>query len=126
MIVIKTSFTFFLYDLQKQKTEQLRMWPFVMRPNKTYRPAYFDQESVLLKKLSEVVVTNDPCNIFVETLRADCESDSWLPNFQSENQVLIFCKLYDAKVRKIRYMRSMRFPRRWPVREYNQGASKER
>lgn len=81
--------------------EQLRVWPFVMKSNQTYRPVYFDWVSDMSKKISDVS-DNQPWNIFLEIIPLDAGITT-LPPFDSDSEVLVFFKLYDPKVRKIYY-----------------------
>ena len=71
-----------------------------MRPNKTYRPIYFDVESDMDKSVIDVA-GGDSWNIFVEIHYQSPNSE--LTPFDSRNQVLVFFKSYDAVKREISY-----------------------
>ncbi|XP_065225865.1 ubiquitin carboxyl-terminal hydrolase 7 [Planococcus citri] len=81
--------------------EQLRIWPFAVRPNQTYRPIHFDIISEMSKQIGDIT-DNHPWSIFLEIIPLDIGMNM-LPTFDSESEVLVFFKLYDPKVRKIYY-----------------------
>ncbi|XKL66747.1 hypothetical protein PGB90_010167 [Kerria lacca] len=81
--------------------EQMRIWPFVLKPNQTYRPVYFDLETEMSRQMGDIA-DNHPWNIFLEIIPLDSGLNV-LPSYDNETEILIFFKLYDPKVRKIYY-----------------------
>lgn len=79
----------------------MRIWPFVLKPNQTYRPVYFDLETEMSRQMGDIA-DNHPWNIFLEIIPLDSGLNV-LPSYDNETEILIFFKLYDPKVRKIYY-----------------------
>ncbi|GBP29737.1 Ubiquitin carboxyl-terminal hydrolase 7 [Eumeta japonica] len=82
--------------------KQLRPWPFSARSNQTCRPTCLDITNDQLKTVADVSENTNPWNIFLEMLPPD-SGLSTLPNFDKENDVVLFFKFYDPKYKRIHY-----------------------
>lgn len=68
----------------------------------TCRPTCLDISSDQHKTVTDISENMNPWNIFLEMLLPDSGFSS-LPNFDKENDVVLFFKLYDPKQKRIHY-----------------------
>ncbi|XP_071563209.1 ubiquitin carboxyl-terminal hydrolase 7-like isoform X2 [Temnothorax nylanderi] len=91
-----------LSDSLKYPIEQIRIWPFSKRANKTYRPTLIEPDADLQKPIIDCAKNHNPWNVFVELVPPDSDMTA-LPPFDNDTDVLLFFKLYDPKNKKIHY-----------------------
>ncbi|XP_014681204.1 PREDICTED: ubiquitin carboxyl-terminal hydrolase 7-like [Priapulus caudatus] len=91
-----------LAENMKIPRQQMRPWPFNVRPNQTFRPTVLEVEQEAHKTIQDLAETDSSWTIFLETLSVD-SGLTRLPVFDKERDVLLFLKMYDPKTKSINY-----------------------
>ncbi|OQR76440.1 ubiquitin carboxyl-terminal hydrolase 7-like, partial [Tropilaelaps mercedesae] len=92
----------------------IRPWHMALRTNQTFRPNVID-EADMSRHVQDLSDQAGSWTIFVETVNAD-DSDSNLPFFDRESDVLIFFKLYDPFEKKLSYIGHQYIPMQTKLR----------
>lgn len=89
-------------EQMKYPVQCIRPWPIIYRTNQTCRPVSIDMEAEIGRHIIDIADTASPWTLFLETVEPDSGLDA-LPEFDKENDVLLFFKLYDPKQKKMSY-----------------------
>ena len=94
-----------LIVLQKLRLESLRIWPLGLRTNQTTRIVHLEIEKNLHMEISQLSENQTTWHVFVETTTPSISLEGTrLLSFDKENDVLLFFKYYDPRIKKLHYV----------------------